>query len=113
MSAIPFVIKALDGGLIVSAVALLGDVAQPKRFAGIFSAAPTVAVASLTVVAVTIGTTNFADYGRGMLLGSIAFAVFALVGQPLIVRLGSFRGSALALVSWFAVALPLLWIVGR
>lgn len=113
MSAVPYIIKAIDGGLIVSAVALVGDAAQPKRFAGIFSAAPTVAVASLTVIAIVSGSSQFADYARGMMLGSLAFAAFALTSQPLIVRLGSLVGSALALLSWFAVALSLLWIAER
>ena len=40
-------LRAVIGGVVVSAFALLGDVFQPKRFAGLFGAAPSVALASL------------------------------------------------------------------
>jgi hypothetical protein len=42
-----YLIRFLAGGLVVSAFAVLGDVLRPKSFAGLFGAAPSVALATL------------------------------------------------------------------
>jgi uncharacterized membrane protein (GlpM family) len=47
--------RFLVGGAIVSLFALLGDVARPKRFAGIFSGAPSVALVTLALTAAKSG----------------------------------------------------------
>ena len=39
-------LRFLIGGLVVSVFALVGDLFRPKSFAGLFSAAPSVALAS-------------------------------------------------------------------
>ena len=44
-------LKALNGGVFVVAFALLAEVAKPKRLAGLFSAAPSIALANLIVIA--------------------------------------------------------------
>ena len=41
-----FLIRFLIGGAIVSAFAMIGDVLRPKSFAGLFGAAPSVALAT-------------------------------------------------------------------
>ena len=40
-------LRFLIGGAVVSAFALLGDLFKPKSFAGLFGAAPSVALATL------------------------------------------------------------------
>jgi uncharacterized membrane protein (GlpM family) len=45
------ILKGLAGGTFVVAFALLGSVVKPKRLAGLFSAAPSVAIASLLIAA--------------------------------------------------------------
>ena len=40
-------IRFIIGGMIVSAFAIIGDVLKPKTFAGLFGAAPSVALATL------------------------------------------------------------------
>ncbi|MEA2502248.1 MAG: hypothetical protein QOD01_2359, partial [Actinomycetota bacterium] len=40
-------LKAVNGGLFVVAFALVSEALKPKRFAGLFSAAPSVALANL------------------------------------------------------------------
>jgi hypothetical protein len=42
-----YVVRFLLGGAVVSAFAMLGDVLRPKSFAGLFGAAPSVALATL------------------------------------------------------------------
>ena len=42
-----YVVRFLIGGLAVSSFAILGDLLRPKSFAGLFGAAPSVALATL------------------------------------------------------------------
>jgi len=70
-------IRALVGGVIVSAFALLGDVFLPKRFAGLFGAAPAVALASLGLAMASNGKLYAAVEARSMIGGAIAFFVYA------------------------------------
>jgi hypothetical protein len=44
-----YLLRFAAGGLIVSAFAVLGDVLRPKSFAGLFGAAPSVALATLSL----------------------------------------------------------------
>jgi hypothetical protein len=41
--------RFLLGGLIISAFAVVGDILRPRGFAGLFGAAPSVALATLTL----------------------------------------------------------------
>lgn len=43
-----YIVRFLAGGLIVAIFAILDDTLRPKSFAGLFAAAPSVAVATLT-----------------------------------------------------------------
>jgi hypothetical protein len=44
-----YLVRFLVGGVVVSAFAMLGDVLRPKSFAGLFGAAPSVALATLGI----------------------------------------------------------------
>ena len=44
-----YVIRFLAGGVVVSAFAMLGDLLRPKSFAGLFGAAPSVALTTLGI----------------------------------------------------------------
>jgi hypothetical protein len=46
-----YVVRFLVGGVVVSAFAILGDILRPKSFAGLFAAAPSVALVTLGVPA--------------------------------------------------------------
>ena len=59
-------LRALIGGLVVSAFALLGDLFQPKRFAGLFGAVPSVALASLGLAIASAGKLYVALEARSM-----------------------------------------------
>jgi uncharacterized membrane protein (GlpM family) len=97
-------IKAVNGGLFVVAFALLSEVLAPKRFAGLFSAAPSVALANMTVVLVTKDHHAVQENALGMVVGAVGFVVFALVARRLVARFDAIVGSALACVAWLAVA---------
>ncbi|HEV7611548.1 MAG TPA: DUF3147 family protein [Steroidobacteraceae bacterium] len=66
------------GGAIVSLFAVTGDVLRPKGFAGLFAAAPSVALATLTLTLLNDGKAYAATEARSMMVGAIAFLVYAL-----------------------------------
>ena len=70
-------VRALIGGLVVSAFAQLGDLFKPKRFAGLFGAAPSVALASLALTAAHKGHAYAAVEARSMVAGAAAFLAYA------------------------------------
>lgn len=70
--------RFLLGGLIVSAFAVLGDVLRPKGFAGLFGAAPSVALATLSLTLLADGKQYAAIEARSMIVGAIAFLAYAL-----------------------------------
>jgi hypothetical protein len=74
---IDLLIRGLIGGVFVSTFALLADVLTPKSFAGLFGAAPSVALATLLLAVHSEGRPYAALEARSMLPGGIAFALYA------------------------------------
>ena len=70
-------IRFIIGGLFVSAFAVLGDILKPKSFAGLFGAAPSVALATLILTIHSQGRVFAAAEARSMIFGAIAFFVYA------------------------------------
>jgi len=97
-------LKALAGGLFVLAFAALAQTISPKRFAGVFSAAPSVALGSLLMTLAFSGAGDVARSARGMQVGAVAFTVYCLAAVPLIKAWGAWRGSAAALAAWAVTA---------
>ncbi|MFF0223805.1 DUF3147 family protein [Streptomyces sp. NPDC004629] len=106
-----FVLKALIGGLFVVGFALLAETVQPKRLAGIFAAAPSVALGGLILTVVFKGDADAATAARGMVAGAAAFTAYCLVAVPALARFGALRGSAAALVVWYAAAAAIAYAV--
>lgn len=104
-------LKALAGGLLVVAFAVLAETITPKRLAGVLSAAPSVALGSLVVTVAMKGSGDARLAAVGMTAGALAFTGYCLVAVPALTRLGAVRGSAAALVVWFALAFALLAMV--
>ena len=65
------------GGLVVSVFSALGDILKPKSFAGLFAAAPSVALATLGLTIATDGAAYAALEARSMIGGAVAFFVYA------------------------------------
>jgi len=104
-------IKAVNGGLFVVLFALLAEALEPKRFAGVFSAAPSVALANLIVVIVSKGHGEGIANTRGMVIG--AFALSCLLGAVAVRRYRALSGSLALIVVWLVVALPGYMVVLR
>jgi Protein of unknown function (DUF3147) len=65
-------IRFLIGGIVVSSFALLGDLFKPKSFAGLFGAAPSVALASLALGIIYEGRSSAATQSVSMMASAIA-----------------------------------------
>ncbi len=76
-----FVLRFLIGGAVISAFALVGDVLRPKSFAGLFGAAPSIALATVGMTIAHHCKGYAATEGRSMVLGAIAFCLCVL-GEP-------------------------------
>jgi hypothetical protein len=99
-------LRFLAGGIAVSAFAALGDTLRPKSFAGLFGAAPSIAVATLLLTLSQKGAPFAAVEGRSMILGAFALAAYSWVVCVLLKKflLSSRAATMAALVVWFVVA---------
>jgi Protein of unknown function (DUF3147) len=108
--ALQLITKAIAGGALVVAFALIGEAAHPKRFAGLFSSAPAVALASLIVLVVARGTHDARSASLGMIAGAVGMVACCLVAVRVVPRLHATVASALTWGAWFLVALGLYFL---
>ena len=109
------IIRFLVGGFIVSLFAALGDVLGPKSFAGLFGAAPSIALATMALTIRQEGKAYAAIEARSMIFGACAFLIYAALVSWLLRR---YKPSALVatmtlLPVWFAVSLGLWFLIGE
>lgn len=99
-------IRFVLGGAVVAVFAVLGDCLTPKRFAGLFAAAPSVALASLALAYRSSGPGYVALEGRSMIAGALALIVYAALVGRLLTALGRqpVVASVTAWLVWLAVA---------
>jgi hypothetical protein len=106
-------LRFLVGGLAVSAFSAIGDVFRPRSFAGLFGAAPSIAIATLMITVWTQGPQYAALEGRSMIIGAVALCVYSIV----VCRLMKLRqqtplhSSLAAMPAWLGVALGLNWLL--
>lgn len=97
------------GGLVVSAFAVLGHIARPKTFSGIFGAAPSVSLATLGLTYLQKGPMYASTEGRSMIAGAIALAAYSwFVAYALLDRQwNTILATVLSWVLWLAIAFAL------
>ena len=105
-------VRFLVGGAVVSLFAIIGDLLKPKSFAGLFGAAPSVALATLGLTVATEGASYAATEARSMMAGAIAFIAYASCVSWVMMR---YKVSALlvticSIPLWFGVAFGLKYI---
>jgi uncharacterized membrane protein (GlpM family) len=104
--------KGLAGGMLVVAFALLSESLSPKRFAGLFSAAPAVAIAGLAIVLLDKTPHDAHQSAVGMIAGSAGMIVYAAWAVRLLRHTRASKAALIALVAWLAaaavVAIPVL-----
>jgi hypothetical protein len=109
----PILIRFLIGGVVVSVFAVMGDVLKPKSFAGLFGAAPSVALATLALTLATEGAFYAAIEARSMMAGAVAFFVYASWVSSVMMRypLKALWVTIGSLPLWLGVAFG-LWYLG-
>ena len=65
------------GGTLVAVFSVMGDVFTPKSFAGLFGAAPSVALATMLLTLHKHGPAYVAVEARSMVAGALAFTAYA------------------------------------
>ena len=108
-----FIIRFVAGGFLVSAFSLVSDVLKPKTFAGLFGAAPSVALASLTLIVLMQDKETAAIEARSMIIGAIALLFYASFVSYAILRfkLPALAVSLPALLLWLTAATGLWYAV--
>jgi hypothetical protein len=101
--------RFLIGGLVVSAFATVGGPFKPRSFAGLFGAAPSVALATLALAISKDGKVFAGTECRSMMAGAAALCVYSFLVSQLLRR---FRLSALiatlaGMPLWFLAAFGL------
>jgi hypothetical protein len=109
-----YIVRFLVGGAVVSAFAILGDILRPKSFAGLFGAAPSVALATLGIAIYQHGAGYAALQSHWMMAGAIALAIYSGVVCHLLMRtrMRAAPATVLSMAVWLAIALGLLFVAG-
>ena len=97
----------------VTAFAVVGHILRPKWFAGLFGAAPAVAVASLAVTLVDKGHHDAALAAYAMVFGAAGFVAFSACVRPLLTKTNALAASSVSCLIWVAVVVgSYLLVVG-
>jgi uncharacterized protein DUF3147 len=110
---VEYLLRFIAGGLAVSAFAALGDMLRPKSFAGLFGAAPSIALATLLITLSQKGAPFVAVEGRSMIVGAFALAAYSWTVCALLKKfiMSSRTATMLAFVVWLAVAFGITGII--
>ena len=106
--------RFLIGGVIVSFFAVLAEMFRPKSFAGLFGAAPSIALATIGITVAGHGKAYAAVEARSMTFGAIAFLLYAACVSWMLIRLKPRALAAtIALIPiWFAASCA-FWLLLR
>jgi hypothetical protein len=106
------IIRFCLGGVIVSVFAVLSDLFRPKSFAGLFGAAPSVALATLALTSTKHDSFYLSVEGASMVAGAAALALYSQLVSFLMMRykMHALVVTVLATFSWFCVAFG-LWSI--
>ena len=102
-----YLFRFLVGGTIVSLFACLGDMLKPKSFAGLFGAAPSVALATLGLTVLADGKVYAALEARSMIVGAACFFVYSALCTWLMLskEVDAAPATIGSLIIWLGVAL--------
>lgn len=106
-------IRFLIGGVVVSVFAVIGDLLKPKSFAGLFGAAPSVALATLGLTVASEGACYAAVEAHSMMAGAIAFFAYSSIVSWILMHRKT-KALAVTICSvpvWLVVAFG-IWYVG-
>ena len=109
------ILRFVIGGMVVSAFAALGDVLKPKSFAGLFGAAPSIALATLGLTIAANGKMYAVMEARSMIAGALVFFLYAWLCSWLMLRskLKAMPVTLSALVIWLGCSISIWFLVLR
>ena len=109
------ILRFVIGGVAVSAFAALGDVLKPKSFAGLFGAAPSIALVTLGLTIARKGKMYAATEARSMIAGALVFFLYAWLCSWLMLRskLKAMPVTLSALVIWLGCSISIWFLVLR
>jgi hypothetical protein len=101
--------RILIGGFVVSAFATIGGLFKPTSFAGLFGAAPSVALATLALTISKDGKVFAATECRSMLAGAAGLCLYSILASQLLsrLRLSALTATLCAVPLWFLAAFGL------
>lgn len=99
-----YLARFVAAGLLVCLFAVISEVCKPKRFAGLFGAAPSVLLAGVIITLLTKGAATATLTAEGAIAGAVGLICYALLAAPAIERYKALVGSVLALSGWFLVS---------
>ena len=104
-----YLLRFIAGGIAVSAFAAFSDALRPKSFAGLFGAAPSIALATILITLSQKGAPFAAVEGRSMIVGALALAAYSWTVCVLLKRflMPSWAATSAAFLIWFAAAFGL------
>lgn len=101
------------GGVIVSFFAVIAEMLRPKSFAGLFGAAPSIALATLGITIASHGKAYAATEAHFMVFGAIGFCCYATAVSWMMrcCRPPAIAATVILLPIWFAGSFALWWFL--
>jgi hypothetical protein len=108
-------LRFLIGGTVVSFFAVLGEIFRPKSFAGLFGAAPSIALATLGLTIAHDGKVYAAVESRSMIFGAVAFFCYASAASWLLMRFKprTLTATIALLPIWLGVSFGLSYLFSK
>jgi hypothetical protein len=102
-------VRFLIGGVAVSVFATVGGLFKPLSFAGLFGAAPSVALATLTLAILKDGKAFAGTECRSMIAGAAGLCLYSILVSLLLnrFRLSALMATLSAMPLWFLTAFGL------
>lgn len=106
-----YLLRLCIGGIAVSAFAVVSDIVRPKSFAGLFGAAPSIALSTLVLALYRQGPAIMAVEGRSMMVGSLALCLYCVTVCYLMKcrNMRALPATSLGLAGWIATAFGVKW----
>jgi hypothetical protein len=104
--------RFMVGGFAVSCFALLGEIFRPKSFAGLFGAAPSVALATFGITIAKHGHAYASVEARSMIFGAIAFFSYACACSLILMRykFHALTTTIVLMPVWFGISFGLFYL---
>jgi uncharacterized membrane protein (GlpM family) len=108
-------LRFLIGGVCVCLFAVLGDSFKPKSFAGLFGAAPSIALAGFGLVWFEKGSHVASVEGRSMIFGAVAMIIYSLSCAAFVRRthVRPWLAAGVLWIEWLVVAFAIFAAVPK